>query len=63
MFDLSNVKKSDIDVVNKWLREYRTNCKDARIATDEKVFEYICNDCERIISLMRKKGVTCWQSV
>ena len=63
MFDLTAVSKKDIELVEKWCREYRSNCKSAKEATDEKIFEYICNDCDRLVSLMRSKGVTVWQSV
>ena len=63
MFDLTKVSKKDIEVVNKWSREYRANCKSAKETTDPNVFEYVCNDCERLVKLMRSRGVSVWQSV
>ena len=63
MFDFSEVSKRDIDLVNNWHREYRNNCKQAKVETDQKIFEYICNDCERLVKLMRSRGVTAWQVI
>ena len=63
MFDLTAVSQKDIELVEKWCREYRSNCKSAKAATDEKVFEYLCNDCERLVKLMQSRGVSVWQLI
>lgn len=61
MFDFSKVSKKDIDVVMIWNREYWSNCKHAKelsgSSTHQKTFEYICKDSEKLITLMRSRGV------
>lgn len=57
MIDTSKVSKKDAELVSRWVRDYRSNCRAAKGDISQDVFEYLCDDCDRLIKLMRPKGV------